>query len=277
LKKKKRKIKKKRRSKMKYLEYKNKHERDELLYFDEKKHEYNFYDIRFEPRLMYPAISSTTLIHSLFPKFNADEIIDSMMESSSWERNKYYPMTKDQIKETWSNNSKDAMIKGTQLHEDIESYLNFECVSNSTIEFQFFLNFIRDNKLNVYRTEWKIFDEESAVAGTIDCCCLNSYGEMIIYDWKRSKEIKRTNDFKKKYSTKNYLKHLEDVNFSQYSLQLNLYKYILEKNYGCKVKDLYLVVLHPENSNNNYKIVYVPDMSKEIKDIIDERICNKNK
>lgn len=257
---------------MKYLEYKNKHERDEYLYFDEKKHEYTFYDTRSQPIIMYPAISSTTLIHSLFPKFDSDRIIDNMMASASWERNKYYPMTKQEIKDKWSENSREAMIKGTKLHEDIESYLNFECISNESIEFQYFLNFIRDNRINVYRTEWKIFDEESGVAGTIDCACIDQYGKITLYDWKRAKEIKRTNDFKKQYSLKPYLKHLEDVNFNQYSLQLNLYKYILEKNYKCVVKDMYLVVFHPENSNNNYKTVCVPDMSKEIKDIIQEKI-----
>lgn len=262
---------------MRYLESKNKHNRDELLMFDEIKHQYYFYDTRQNPVLYTPAVSSTTLIHSLFPKFDSDQIIDDMMRSSNWEKNKYYPMTKQQIKEKWSMNSKDAMMQGTKLHEDIESYLNYECISNKSIEFQYFLNFIRDNHLTVYRTEWKIFDEDSGIAGTIDCCCVNSYGEYILYDWKRSKEIKRTNDFKKKYSHQQFLSHLEDVNFNHYSLQLNLYKYILEKNYGCKVSELYLVVLHPDNSNKNYITVHVPDLKKEIKNIIQDRKINESK
>ena len=253
---------------MRFLEVKNKHKRDDLLIFDEEKHQYKFYDTRMDPPTYTSAISSTTLIHSLFPKFDADKIIDDMMKSPSWERNKYYPMTKEEIKKKMEKNSKEAMMKGTKLHEDIECYLNYECVSNKTKEYQFFLNFIRDNQICVYRTEWKIFDEDSGIAGTIDCCCINQYGEFILYDWKRSKEIKRTNDYKKKYSTKPYLNYLEDVNFNHYSLQLNLYKYILEKNYNCHVKDLYLVVFHPEHAN--YLIVHVPCMKEEILKIIHE-------
>ena len=115
---------------------------------------------------------------------------------------------------------------------------------------------------------------QKGIAGTIDCCCINQYGEFILYDWKRSKEIKRTNDYKRKYSTKpNDLNYLEDVNFNHYSLQLNLYKYILEcfqkqRIHNCHVKDLYLVVFHPEHAN--YLIVHVPCMKEEILKIIHE-------
>ena len=41
------------------------------------------------------------------------------------------------------------------------------------------------------------------------------------------------------------IKHLQDSNYWHYCLQLNTYKALLEKNYGVKVKDLYLVCLHP--------------------------------
>ena len=40
----------------------------------------------------------------------------------------------------------------------------------------------------------------------------------------------------------------------------------LEKNYGFKVRDLYLVQIHPEN--NNYKKIKVPFLEEEIKNII---------
>lgn len=41
-----------------------------------------------------------------------------------WTRNKYYPMTKEQIKTLWSKNAEEAMIQETKLYADIESYLN---------------------------------------------------------------------------------------------------------------------------------------------------------
>jgi ATP-dependent exoDNAse (exonuclease V) beta subunit len=249
---------------MKYLEKKNEHERDPHLSFDEKSHQYFVHGDKF--------ISSTTLIHSYFSKFDADEIIDNMQKSPNWSNNKYYPLHKDEIKSIWSKNSESAIIQGTKLHQDIESYLNFELFSNESKEFQYFLNFFRENRINTYRTEWPIYDEESKIAGTIDCCCENNYGELILYDWKRSKEIKRRSDFKKKFALSDELSHLEDVNFNHYSLQLNLYKYILEKNYNKKVKEMYLAVFHPDNFNKNYIIVTIPDMKKEIEFIVKKRI-----
>ena len=245
-----------------YLEKLNSHERDSLLLFDEKYHSYSYKGMKL--------ISSTSLIHKLFIPFNADDIINDMQASPLWERNKYYPMTKEQIKNLWSKNSEEAMIQGTKLHADIESYLNYEVISNESKEFQFFLNFMKDKKFVPYRTEWKIFDEDMKIAGTIDACSEDENGELTLFDWKRSKEIKKSNDFKKKYSIKEYLKHLEDVNFNHYSLQLNLYKYILQKKYKKKIKDMYLAIFHPECITQNYQIYLVPDMTEEIKNIMND-------
>ncbi len=243
-----------------YLERLNPHQRDEKLRFDEKSHTYSFENTKL--------ISSTTLIHKLFRPFNADEIIHDMQTSEFWTRNKYYPMTKEQIKSLWSKNSEEAMIQGTKLHADIESYLNYEVISNESKEFQYFLNFMKDTKFVPFRTEWKIFDEDFKIAGTIDACSQDENGELSLFDWKRSKEIKRSSEYKKKYSIKDYLKHLEDVNFNHYSLQLNLYKYMLEKKYNKKVKDMYLVVFHPQSISQNYQIYQVPIMEQEIHNLM---------
>lgn len=40
-----------------------------------------------------------------------------------------------------------------------------------------------------------------------------------------------------------------DCNFIHYSLQLSIYKYILEKLYGMKITGCYLVILHPSQSD----------------------------
>lgn len=249
-----------------YLETLHPHERDEKLRFDEKCHAYSYGDTKL--------ISSTTLIHKLFVPFNADEIIHEMQKSKFWERSKYYPKTKEQIKTIWSKNSEQAMVEGTKLHADIESYLNYEVISNESKEFQYFLNFMKEKKFVPYRTEWKIFDEDFKIAGTIDACSQDENGELSLIDWKRSKEIKRSSEYKKKYSIKDYLKHLEDVNFNHYSLQLNLYKYILEKKYDKKVKDMYLVVFHPESMTQNYQIHQVPTMQEEIHHIMNDYQTN---
>ena len=79
------------------------------------------------------------------------------------------------------------------------------------------------------------------------------------------KSIDKFNNFNKN-SIHPKLKHIPDTNYWHYSLQLNVYKTILEQKYGFIVKDLHLVVIHPENAENYVKIK-LPIMEKEIETI----------
>jgi hypothetical protein len=50
-------------------------------------------------------------------------------------------------------------------------------------------------------------------------------------------------------------------------MQLNTYKVILEDKYGKKVKDLYLVRLHPDAEEKNYELIKLPDLSYEVREM----------
>jgi hypothetical protein len=54
-------------------------------------------------------------------------------------------------------------------------------------------------------------------------------------------------------------------------MQLNTYKSILEKKYGKKKKDLFLVRLHPNAEEKNYELITLPILSTEIEDLFLER------
>ena len=239
---------------MKYLEKMYAHERDKLLKFDSETHTYIVNNVYYK--------SVSTIIASLFDKFDADACIRNMIESKNWVNHELFGKSVEEIKEIWARRNQKAMEEGVRLHEDIENYLNKITVDNKSIEYQYFLNFIAEQKLNVYRTEWRIFHEGFRFAGTIDMCSKNQDGTLSIYDWKRSKSIKRFNSFK--YAKVKGLHHIMDTNFYHYVLQLNLYKFILEEKYDFKVTKMYLVCLHPENKNNDYLVYTVPFMSKEI-------------
>ena len=45
----------------------------------------------------------------------------------------------------------------------------------------------------------------------------------------------------------------------------------MEKNYGEKIKDMYLVCLHPNNENKSYQRIKVLDLQKEVKDLFNLR------
>jgi CRISPR/Cas system-associated exonuclease Cas4 (RecB family) len=154
------------------------------------------------------------------------------------------------------------------MHYDIECFYNNMDVENQSTEYNYFLSFHKQhNDMEAYRTEWMIYDKELKLAGSIDMVFKNKDGTLSIYDWKRCKEIKKENRWDSAITE--CINHLPDTNYWHYSLQLNTYKAMLEMNYGVKVRDLYLVCLHPNNKNQSYQKIKVPIMKKEIKELFE--------
>lgn len=243
------------------LKHANSHERDAAIVFDEEPHIYYINGER-------ARTSVTTVVHDFFDKFDADAIIDKMMSGKNWPKSKYNGMTKDEIKAQWAAGGLEATTNGTIMHKAIEDYYNGTEVVNDTIEYAQFLEFAAAHKdtLEPYRTEWEIYDERTNIAGSIDMVFKN-VGEdtYSIYDWKRTKEIKKYSFDRKhgKYPMHNY----QDCNFVHYSLQLNIYKYMLETRYGIPIKDMYLVCMHPDYATHlKYKVI---DLQDEVHSIME--------
>ena len=189
------------------------------------------------------------------------------------EKNKYWGMTSKEIQDLWKENGRVSSTAGTKMHYDIECFYN-DCeveVEEDNIEWNYFEKFEADigSKMEPYRTEWMVWDKELKFAGSIDMIYENDDGSLELYDWKRSKGIKFGNDWES--ATTECIKHLPNCNYMLYSLQLNTYKAILEKNYGKKVKGMYLVVLHPNNRNKSYHRIPVDDLQKEVADLFELR------
>lgn len=255
--------------------------RDDRISFIEETHVYlidNVHDTEY--------YSVTQFIHQFIQHFDADYVINKMMSSPKWKESKYYNKTKEVILKEWNTLRETAAKLGTQMHLAIEQFYNVlidpasiqDPDTTSTIEYSYFLNFHKNHThLIPLRTEWRIFDEMYKLAGSIDMVYLDTIdttGKSIcIYDWKRSKEIKYKNWFQKCLPP---LSHLDDCNYVHYSLQLNVYKFIIERNYGLHVTQLAIVVLHPNNSN--YIKIDIPIMDYEIECIMTHRLQQlKNK
>ena len=251
---------------------KNRHQRDKSVKFEEKTHVYTIDNKK-------GFTSVTSLVHMCFPKFDADKIIDKMMSSWRWKQNKYYGKTKQEIKDEWKKNGTDSANAGTKMHLLIEQFYNDLpiYVDEDNIEFTYFENFHKNEiensqtQLEPYRTEWMVYDKELKLAGSIDMVFIDKNNDLHIYDWKRCKEIKKDN----KWETAS-LECLEpydipNSNFWHYAFQLNIYKYIIEKNYNKTIKSLYLVCLHPNNKKKNYIKLYVPFLTNQIKELMEYR------
>jgi len=246
---------------MDYLEKKNGHKRDKQILFTERGHIYTI-----DGDSKYTSV--TTWNHSHFPDFNSEKIINNMMKSNNWKTSKYFGMTKREIKDLWKKNGREAAEAGTKMHLDIECfYNNMEVeVDVECVEWKYFEEFENEigNKLEPYRTEWMIWDKELRFAGSIDMVYENTDGTLLIYDWKRSKGIEKTTRYNK-YSHTECISHLPDTNFWHYSLQLNTYKAIIEKNYGKIVSGMMLVCLYPDNKD--YQLFKVPNLQDEINEL----------
>ena len=258
-------------------------ERDANIQFFEEGHKYT---ILSDPESAYTSV--TTWNHQHFPKFDADAIIQTMMKGKNWNSsNKYWNMTPEQIKAQWNANSGEVAQAGTDMHYQIECFMNNNELSpgythqdlleanyfnnNNTLEWSYFLEFVKNNpELKPYRTEWLVYDEEIKIAGSIDMVYENPDGTLLIYDWKRSREITKSNNWNKSAITE-CIQHLPDTNYWHYTLQLNTYKTILEKKYGKKVTGMFLVKLHPLNTNKSYQILKVPALEEDMENLYEYR------
>lgn len=250
-----------------YLKRLNPHERDNHIKFHDPSHTYTI-----NGDSSYTSV--TTWVHKHFEKFDEEKIINNMMKGKNWQPgHKYWGMTKSNISQQWEYNRQLAARKGTKLHYDIECYYNNNSVGSFDDEYGYFINFTKDYNLKPYRTEWTVFHEDIKLAGSIDMIFENpeDNGEtLLIYDWKRSREITKHSPWNK-FSHTESISHLPDTNYWHYCLQLNTYKTIIEQKYGKKVVEMYLVCLHPENTNKNYQRIKVVDLSKEILQLFEER------
>ena len=260
---------------MRRLDEINTHPRDKHIRFQEEGHVY-FVSENLGPSGQTADAddtykSVTTFIHDLFPVFDADQVIDRMMRGRRWPDSKYFGKSRQEIKQGWEENAKAASEAGTRLHRDIESFYNGSDIRNSSQEWAHFLSFVQDHsQLIPYRTEWTLWDAESKICGSVDMLFANDDGTLSIYDWKRSKEIKTSNRFQK--GVNKIVASIDDCNYEHYSLQLNIYKYLLEKNYGFEVSELAIVVFHP--NNKTYRKYGVRDLGHLVEDLMQERIRN---
>ena len=221
--------------------------------------------------------SVTTWVHSHFWEFDADLIIANMMKGKGWSKSKYFGQTPAEIKAGWDLNRDTAATAGTLLHSQIEAYYNKVATvggdetDTRSIEYNYFLNFIKAfPELKPYRTEWTIYDEEVRIAGSVDMVYEKPDGTLMIYDWKRSKEIVKTTAFMK-FAKTDCISYIPDTNFWHYALQLNTYKTIIERKYGKTVVKLVLVCLHP--IKKNYELMVLPILTTEMAQLFALRLA----
>ncbi len=266
-------------SPVEYLSKCNPHPRDSRIQFDEASHTY-FADGK-------PCVASVSALWQRhFPEFDGRSVIDRCFDgwranpSSRYgalihEMEKQDPdasaeTLKQGIEKAWKREAE----KGTRMHARIEHLLN-AMAANEPVDTEeqdegemHAFNRWRAKaaaSMQAYRTEWRIFDDRTRVAGTIDSIWTTSSGDFIMVDWKRCKPSFRGGGMSaddKAYDGRTGsgpCSALPDTKFYHYAVQQNLYKCILNRCYGIRVRRMYLAQFHPELPT--YHFVQVPELA----------------
>ena len=273
----------------------NKHERDALIEFDPVPHKYTC-----AGEADYMSVTTWLHSHFKQFDADAI-IKKMMSNPERFKKSSYNGQTAEQIKAQWDKGRDEAAAAGTAMHADIERWALHPEGENSALSPHFLAFLKDHPDLKPYRAEWMIFHEEIRLAGSIDMVVGGSAPQapllraspspdpphgskeadaregvvggllsplgvqgvtsVTLFDWKRCKEIKKTNSFGE-FALTECIDHLPDTNYWHYALQLNTYKAILEAKYGKKVEKMVLVCLHPNLPS--YQLLTVPDLSGEI-------------
>jgi hypothetical protein len=261
----------------KHLTRRHHHPRDDHITFHEPTHKY------YVNGSCQGNISCTGFVHEFFGHFDGKAILTKMRKGPNWATSKYVGRTDEEIMAEWSQNGKIASEAGTAMHLAIEQFLHgapeqIVPAVLETVEWKYFMKFWADcgDDLEPYRSEWEVFtdsivpvvgEKKIKLCGSIDMVFRRkSDGAFVIYDWKRSKEIKSDNPFGSGLAP---LDHLPDTNYWHYTMQLNVYKWILETYYGIVIADLYLVILHPDHPS--YRRMRLNIMTEEVESMIECR------
>ena len=232
-------------------------------------------------------ISVTTLLHKYTEEFDEEYW-------SAYKANQF-SLTSFEVKRAWKFINKKGTIKGSAIHDYAENKFQnkeFEYPKQLILnEFGFdpvwneyqitkkhvdkFYNDVQ-GKLIPIRTEYVVYDEESLIAGMLDILFYNVRAkEFQIWDWKTNKKFSKSNDgnYGNRYLL-GALCTLEDCDLEIYSLQLELYKQIIEKNTGIKLGKSYIVWF--SHNNDSYEVIETKDRKYYIDNIVNQRILELN-
>ena len=198
---------------------------DNKITLEKESHTYKLED---NPNINF--ISATTFIDQFFEKFDALAVAKKLVATNR----RYMDMTVEELLAQW----RQSADYGTKVHEEIENFiLNTTPVKEqmSIHGLRWLKSFISNGKFAVY-PEVIIYSEELKLSGTIDLLIKNlETDKYIIMDWKTSKKIGKK-AFNNKKGIHPASKNIDDTKFNHYSLQLSLYRYLLENYYKINIE-----------------------------------------
>ena len=244
--------------------------RENRVQFDEETHTYTI-DGTVAPR------SCTGLLHAYVNHFDQEHTLMGMQQRQNWDsicedfKRRGLGVRPEDFFKRWAREGQVARMRGHLLH------YHAECLANSipvkiphSPEFQQaqrIYALLMQMGLKPYRTEVNIFHIGLRCGGQPDLLCIDTKNQIVIVDWKRTKNLVMDN----KFTTLKYpLLHLPECAYWKYTLQLNLYRYILESEYSMTVGCMFLAIVHPAAMNP--RLVEVPRIDEEMEALVENEV-----
>ncbi|MBH10012.1 MAG: hypothetical protein CMG74_06610 [Candidatus Marinimicrobia bacterium] len=217
------------------------------IILDKENHQYSLVE---EPELVFTSV--TTFVHNFFEKFDSEKIAKKLVSTHP----KYVDRSVESLIDEWEASGR----HGTKVHDEIENWVKEGAIpgeAKAVVAIDWLKNYQKKSDIEVF-SEVLIYSKELKIAGTIDLLALDKVtGIYEIIDWKTSKRI-NTTSFGNKTGNKFATRDVPDCNFYHYSLQLSLYRLILEEYYGFTVQNQ--LITHLQNDGAKaYIATYMRD------------------
>lgn len=231
--------------------------RDPNFVFDEAQHTYSYLN----PNTGRPVqtFQSVTGFLGQFKKPFDSEMIAGIVA-------KKRGVSKKIVLAEWKEISDVALKLGTNVHKWIEDYYNGEnpelpTVDNEYERVQKFLQLYEDklHKFEPLHQEFRLFSRKWGLAGTLDALFKLNDG-IYVGDWKTNKKF--TTDLQSEGRKQKLLYPFDDMwdnSLNGYSIQLSLYRLILQEEAGYETNGGFLVWIGPNGKPEMHKIVDLRD------------------
>ncbi len=231
--------------------------RDPNFIFDEASHTYSYLN----PDTGRPVqtFKSVTGFLGQFKKPFDSEMIAGIVA-------KKRGVSKKIILAEWKEISDIALKLGTNVHKWIEDYYNGENPELPTVEneyerVQMFLKLYEDklHKFKPLHQEFRVFSRKWGLAGTLDALFQLNDG-IYVGDWKTNKKF--TTDLQPEGRKQKLLYPFNDMwdnSLNGYSIQLSMYRLMLQEESGYETNGGFLVWIGPNGKPELHKIVDLRD------------------
>ncbi len=186
------------------------------------------YELKDDPDFEFT--SCTTFAKYFFEPFDKIGVANRLTATHP----KYTEMTPQELVGQWDN----IASMGTFVHNEVEDFIN-DNKKPTHPKSKIAAGWIRENLIKKDRydlfSEVIVYSKELALAGSIDLLLYDKLEKVYkIVDWKTNRKID-FQSFNNKMGHHKATNNMMDCNYSHYSIQLSLYRYILETCYGLTV------------------------------------------